>query len=105
MKLLEYTGFQPHILSCLVCKEPLSLHREVYFSVEKGGLICDNCKGSKNMTKISRGVLNSLLFIQTHPLDKILVLNFSKDTRQQISQILDNFIIYHLDVKPSSIFI
>jgi len=57
IKLIHYSGYQPHLDSCLKCKAP-TLQQQAYFSPPDGGIFCSKCSHDKSHSiYISAGTL------------------------------------------------
>ena len=63
IKILQLSGFRPHIDSCLKCDKRIAGH--VRFSRHLGGLICADCKAAdSSATPISKGAIASILHVE-----------------------------------------
>ncbi len=98
LKLFEYVGIKPHLTDCLVCQNSIS--KKAFLSIEKGGLVCENC-ARKIFTarKIEQGVVNTLLYWHKQSLLKSLNIKLSPQMRSVLKEIIDSFLLYHLE-KP-----
>jgi len=97
IKLLSLSGFEPEFTRCLRCHNPMG--ERVYFSVTRGGLLCDNCTaGAVDAQYINKDISSSIKYIQQTDLDKVLRLRTSSTCEKGIFYILREFILYHLDI-------
>jgi DNA repair protein RecO (recombination protein O) len=56
LSILSLSGYEPNFDFCVVCKR--LIEEDSYFSIQKGGIICDECKKEKtNGFKISKDFL------------------------------------------------
>lgn len=96
IKFLTISGFEPKFDLCLRCHA--KLRRSVYFSVSRGGLMCETCRGAvKDARILSREVTSSVLYLQSNDFERCLRLSTTPACRKGISNILREFIFYHLD--------
>ena len=97
IQLLTLSGVKPEINLCINCHGDLDGH--MFFSVEKGGLVCHRCRDKvSGLQKINRQTASSLLYIQKHPMDMALRLKTSFPSRAEMFRILSDFLMYHLDL-------
>ena len=96
IKVLALSGFQPHIDSCVQCGEDVNARAK--FSTFKGGLVCQYCQrqGMALMT-VSPGAVASLLYVGNHSWDQCLKLILAPAVKRELKEILNNFLIYHLE--------
>ncbi len=98
LKLFEYLGLKPHLIDCLICRTPVD--KKAFLSIEKGGLVCENCaKNNLSTKRVCRGVLSTLLYWHNNNLSKSFNLKLTNDMRNTLRQIIDSFLLYHLE-KP-----
>lgn len=66
LSVLTLSGYEPNFDFCSVCKR--SIQDDSYFSIQKGGIICDECEREKaNTFKISKDfLLNKRGLVQGH---------------------------------------
>ncbi len=96
VKILYYSGFRPHLDSCLICGKKIS--GQARFSLQLGGLICAPCKPSDTSAiLISKGAIASLLHIEKSDWQDALRLGFSAPVKKELRYILNNFLIFHLE--------
>jgi len=96
IKFLTLSGFKPELNHCLLCKK--ELRDAVYFSVSKGGLLCNCCRHkSADAQKISRQATRSLFYIQNTDFPLVFRLNLSPACEEEIFYILQRFLSYHFD--------
>jgi len=96
IKILNYSGFKPHLDSCLICdKKILS---KVRFSARLGGLICSQCQDNDaSASSISPGTVASLLHIERNPWQGCLRLGLTAPVQKELKYILNNFLVFHLE--------
>lgn len=96
IKVLALSGFRPHLDSCVRCGKDIS--QRARFSVLKGGLICGVC-GPRDTDSIavSAGAVATLLYIEKNDWPACLKLGMEPSIRIELKNILNNFLLYHLE--------
>jgi len=108
MQLLAILGYRPRLDDCVVCgqkRRVLGLDNQetgpVWFSIEKGGVICPACvpdtHGARTVSPAALGAMN--YFLRT-PLDRAVRVKLAKGCRLEIASLLRSFLTYHSEVKP-----
>nr|HPN88284.1 DNA repair protein RecO [Candidatus Omnitrophota bacterium] len=96
IKILLYSGFRPHIDSCVRCGK--KVHDKVRFSLRLGGLICPDCPTNEtHFTIISKGTISSMLHIEQGGWEQCLRLGLTRQIRGELKYLLNNFLVYHLE--------
>lgn len=96
VKILLYSGFKPHLDSCLDCRKKIA--GQARFSLNKGGLICNLCESSDhNATLISPGAVASILHIERSNWPHCLRLTLSGAIKKELKYVLNNFLVFHLE--------
>ena len=108
---LKFAGLEPQLNSCTSCgKKPESTEKATfaYFSVEDGGLLCEDCAaaakkaagGGKNLIyKVHFDIINILRYFMNNPLEKLKSVGLADDKMQEVSKILSAYIEYHLGIE------
>ena len=96
IKVLALSGFQPHIDSCVQCGGHVNVRAK--FSTFKGGLVCARCqRPGMALLNVSPGAVASLLYVGQHSWDQCLKLVLAPAVKRELKEILNNFLIYHLE--------
>ncbi len=96
IKTLLYSGFRPHIDSCVRCGKKVQGRSR--FSLKSGGLICPACPTTEtSFTVISPGTIASMLHIEESPWDKALRLGLTSLVKKELKYLLNHFLVYHLE--------
>lgn len=96
IKVLALSGFQPHIDSCVQCGGGLQGREK--FSTYKGGLVCPRCqRNDMGLVAVSPGTIASLVYAGKHPWAQCLKLVLPLAVKRELKQVLNNFLIYHLE--------
>jgi DNA repair protein RecO (recombination protein O) len=103
MHLLSLTGFQPQLHFCVACEEPLE-PVENYFHYVDGGVLCpEHGRVRPNAEPIPLAVLKVLRFLQTQPWEKVVNLQLTPTTRQQVETLLLGYITFLLERQLKSV--
>jgi len=98
IKLLILSGFKPHLDSCIACKK--KIQEKASFSLRLGGLVCQKCLDRDRYSHdILKGTIASILHVENSDWQKVLNLALSNRVKQELRNILFNFLSVHLD-KP-----
>ncbi len=101
IKILQYSGFSPHLDSCVRCEKPVS--GKVRFSMSSGGLVCPDCPTTEtSFTIISRGTVSTIMHIERESWQDCLRLGLAAKVRAELKYILNNFLEYHLEQSVKS---
>lgn len=83
-KSLQLTGEYPNVFSCLSCKSEENLS---YFSLEKRGCICENCKKTDVDIPISTSALYTLQFIYTTDAKRLFTFRLSESVCKELEHL------------------
>ena len=104
LHLLSLTGFQPQLHFCVVCQEPLEPVEDNYFHVVDGGALCPIHGPTRpNAEVLPLSVLKVLRFLQTEPWEKVIPLQLTPTTRQQVESLLLGYITFLLERQLKSV--
>lgn len=88
LHLLEELGYRPHLGGCLRCGAP----QAPLFSIEMGGLLCENCRGADAAaTYLGEEALNALRYLQRADPGRLTVLRPSPAASAVMEQVLPAF--------------
>lgn len=101
IKMLAFSGFKPHLDSCVSCGARISGHSK--FSSALGGLLCTQCypKDLKART-IFRGTVASILHIEKNEFKNNLNLGMNPQIKKELDAILNSFLNFHLEKELKS---
>ncbi|MFA7114692.1 MAG: DNA repair protein RecO C-terminal domain-containing protein, partial [Candidatus Omnitrophota bacterium] len=72
--------------------------KNAFFSVKKGGIICDKCVNVYgDVRRISHQAIACLRYIQKADLDTVWRLNINYACEEEILFVLRQFLVYHID--------
>ncbi|MBI5598956.1 MAG: DNA repair protein RecO [Deltaproteobacteria bacterium] len=96
IKLLTMMGYLPHLEGCVVCREGLNGER-VFFSSEKGGVVCKACAtGLKDIIPVSAGTARFFTMAAKMDIEKLGRLVPGPMSAKEGEKVLSNFIRYQL---------
>ena len=102
IRILELSGFQPHITACLKCSG--EVQKQAFFSTKLGGFLCAGCAHNDRFSKeLSAELISSLKYIQNNDFKIALRLSLSLKTERDLSEILEEFFSFHLDTRIKSL--
>ena len=100
IRMLSLFGYRPNMKKCDLCKkdwEDLQEARTVFFSPEKGALVCEKCsKTLNNLIPLSLGTARLIERISQMELGKIHRLKFTSQALSESRELLPKFITYQL---------
>lgn len=101
IKILLFSGFRPHLDSCLKCRKKISGRAK--FSMMLGGLVCLTCPlNEAGATLISQGAVASILHVEKSEWEACLRLGITPAVKKELKFVLNNFLVYHLGRKIKS---
>jgi len=107
IRMLSLFGYRPNMRRCDGCKKDWEDLKEtpfVFFSIEKGTLICENCsKAWNNLIPLSLGTARLIERISQMELSKIHRLKFTSQALSESRDLLPKFISYQLGKKLKSL--
>lgn len=101
IKTLSYSGFKPHLDTCLKCKKKIAEHAR--FSLKEGGLVCLACAPSDvTLEPISPAAVSSILYAEKNDWTSCLRLKLTEGVKKELKYVLNNFLVFHLGRKIKS---
>lgn len=101
IRFLTSAGFSPQLDSCLECSCDIGSATALGFSVDRGGILCSECKGTVGRASafpVSRGTVELMKRMQRTPLELIPRLRVLENNRRELRKVLRSFVSFHLDV-------
>ena len=100
VRMLSLFGYRPSMKRCDLCKrgwDDLKEAPRVFFSLEKGALVCEECsKAWNNLVPLSLGTARLIEGISQMKLEKIHRLKFTSQAISESRELLPRFITYQL---------
>lgn len=100
LRLLRATGYGLILDKCVICKKKLKVSN--YISLSNFGGVCDECPKTHGL-HISKGAYNALRFLLNTNLEKIYMLNLSKEIKKEIERVTTYIISSNYAKKPKSL--
>ncbi len=105
VRILSLLGFKPQLQECIDCGREVKTGPNNYFSIAGGGILCPECRAKTIKDNLyyfngeARGVLKKILDtgLKLPPYLKI-----SGKALEELDDLIDRFIIYHLDLNLKS---
>ena len=100
IRMLSLFGYRPNLRRCDLCKKDVEDFQgapSVFFSLEKGALVCKNCSGTwKDLLPLSVGTARLIERISQADLEKMQRLKFTSQALLESRVLLPRFIAYQL---------
>ena len=104
IKVLNIIGFKPQLAKCVLCAKPVTTSSQNYFNIKQGGIICASCSSRENdYTQITGEAAEILKSLFNSGFGSFKNLRISAAAENQLNHLIDNFILYHLDLKLKSL--
>ena len=107
IRMLSVFGYRPNMRRCAFCKDDWEGPKEfsrVFFSLEKGTLVCENCSRSwTNLIPLSLGTARLIEKVSQIELVKLDRLKFTSQALSESREILPRFISYQLGKELKSL--
>lgn len=98
IKLTAFLGVQPILDNCVICGT--NFKKSYGFSIDMGGIICDNCKtGDYFDIYLDEIELRYLKFLLYNKLEKIDCIKIDTSNKIKIRKLLSNYLIKNFDIK------
>jgi len=98
VKGLALLGYSPELFSCTECKKR---SMSTLFSIDRGGIVCPQCRGNGIVLSLSRGTIEFLKNAQECEMRRIRELEISSAEGGELEKFFSQFIRYHLNVEFS----
>lgn len=96
MRLLSILGYHPHLDACVVCKNA-PLHKKVFFSSAKSGIVCFACKNQeKFVIPVSLGAIKFLMLAAKTDIDKMDRICMADWAAEECERVMGDFLKYQL---------
>jgi len=101
IKMLELSGFKPHLDSCVSCDSRIDGQSK--FSLSLGGLLCLKCASKDNTARsIFRGTIATILHIEKTDFKGNLNLGMNPQIKKELDLLLNAFLNFHLEKELKS---
>ena len=101
---LEIIGIKPSINYCYDCGKRIITANRQLFDVTEGGLICSECAKIKNesLYSLKQNEIDLIKRIYRNNINALDDITVNKKILDKLDKIIDEFIVYHLDIKLKS---
>ena len=94
-KIMEILGLTVVLDRCIECTKEAG---KIYFNIEEGGVVCEECKSKHFSTiKVDPQAINTLKLISELPLDKLSVIKISDSIKEEMDNFWSKYLRWHLD--------
>ncbi len=99
LKLLAGLGLAPTLDRCAVCER---IPQESWFSMEKGGLLCERCREKNDVREVplEKGTARGLYMVLRLPFHKLRRLRLPEEVAKLSEQLIEEFTAHHLRPMP-----
>ncbi len=97
MKMLETLGYLPNLAHCVYCGKDIPEKEKVYFSRERGGVLCGACSSYLPYRTYSHGVIPVISAISREAPTSGEV-----PFRREVTDLIEGFVAFHLEVECKS---
>ncbi len=99
IKLLDLSGFRPSLKKCVYCGKE-GIHNA--FSVELGGVICENCSKEVDSIRINPNTLEFFKILLIKPVSRLNSIKIDNTIFIEADRIISEFIQQHMDKRFKS---
>ncbi len=93
LKMLDILGYHPNFDTCVFCGVAIDDEENVYFSRERGGILCGPCSRFLPHRRWSPGLMRGFLDV------KKLISGFrTRSLEHEAQELMESFITYHVDL-------
>ncbi|MDD6919846.1 MAG: DNA repair protein RecO [Eubacteriales bacterium] len=97
IKLLSELGYAPQLDNCVECGRD---DNHTYFDIKAGGIVCADCNSVDSLIfKLEKSIIDILKFLINTPIQRLVKIDISDEIVKNIMEILEAYILYHLDIK------
>ncbi len=90
LKSMCVNGYAPQVFSCTACGKEDEYH---WFSIEAGGLVCDDCRpGKQGLMKLSGSTVYTLQFIEVTPIEKLYSFTVNEQVLREIRTLIKGYL-------------
>jgi DNA repair protein RecO (recombination protein O) len=97
LKMLDVLGYHPNFDTCVFCGTGMSDEEKVYFSRERGGILCGACSRSLPHRRWSPGLMPGFLAVKNSEA------GFgTRSLEREAQELMESFMTYHIDIDLKS---
>ncbi|WP_168190026.1 DNA repair protein RecO [Caloramator sp. E03] len=99
-KAISISGYMPQIVNCVKCGRRI---KEGYFSINRGGMICTDCKDNQAVYGINKETLNNLHIIKNIKLENLRNIKYDEKSINYLQNIMTKYILYQTETDFKSL--
>lgn len=99
LKVMTVNGEYPEVFSCVQCG---SREGSYVFSVQRGGILCEECRGQEEMY-LSEGAVYAMQYIISSTIEKLYTFNVSNEVLSELKRAVGQFMNHCIDKKMKSL--
>ncbi len=101
LKLMVQNGEYPQVFECASCRAKENLN---YFSISRGGVLCEDCGGkAKDAKKISSSLLYTLQYIVSAPLKNLYTFTVTREVLAELAALMGDYVKEYTDKRFKSL--
>ena len=103
LKLLNFSGFYPHLEGCLCCGNESKIF---FYSVDKGGLICEKCRkriNESHLIVLDSETLGGLRGMKKLDFSLLSKWKINHKSKLKIKEIMKAHLLYRIETKPPTL--
>ena len=101
LKIVTINGEGPQVFQCMECGDK---ERPCYFSVRRGGLICEECRqGAIDAVRLHTSTLYAMQYIVSSSIEKLYTFNLSDEVREELGRLMERYLDVYVDKKFKSL--
>jgi len=93
LKMLDILGYHPNFDTCVFCGTAINDEEKVYFSRERGGILCGACSRSLPHRRWSPGLVQGFLAVKKRETGFE-----TRSLEHEAQELMESFITYHVDL-------
>ncbi len=91
IRLLKLAGYALFLNNCLSCGKKTEEMDEIFFSLNRGGILCTPCLGGEKGIRLSGGAIQSIRQSMVMKMPQVFRIRFSNETGKEIEDLLGAF--------------
>lgn len=101
LKAVTINGEGPQVFQCTVCGDK---ERRAYFSVKKGGLVCEECSiEAIDAVPLHTSTLYAIQYIVSSPIEKLYTFSLSDEVLDELGKLMERYLEVYIDRKFKSL--
>lgn len=93
LMMLDILGYHPNLDTCVFCGAGINDNDKIFFSRERGGILCARCSRSLPHRRCSPGLMKGFLAVK-----KFKTSFDSRSLEHEAQHLMEGFLAYHIDL-------